>query len=115
MEVVAFSPPYPPHTLAAARAHTDRCDDGGAVEFADDTDQKLQEFIKKWEGKAKEVLLGKMPDGGKKMRERIIRMKRELERRIVTRNRKVSKMWVFFRNLIGFASVHFPLSVFGFW
>lgn len=114
LEVVAFSPPYPPHTLAAARAHTDRYNDGASVEFADNPDQELQGFIKKWEGKAKQELLGRMPDGGKKVRERIIRMKKELERRRVTRNRKVSKMWAFFAIVSGL-SVHFPLSVFGFW
>nr|CAB3478233.1 unnamed protein product [Digitaria exilis] len=89
LEVVGSSPPFPPHTLAAARAHADRYDDGGAVEFAHYTDKQLQDFIKQWESKALQDVLARTSDNGKKMRERSSRMKKELERRRVNSNRKV--------------------------
>nr|CAB3474190.1 unnamed protein product [Digitaria exilis] len=91
LEVVGSSPPFPPHTLAAARAraHADKYDDGGAVEFAHYTDKQLQDFIKHWESKAQQGVLARTSDNGKKVRERSSRMKKELERRRVTRNMKV--------------------------
>ncbi|CAL4947543.1 unnamed protein product [Urochloa decumbens] len=88
LEVVrSFSPPFTPHSPPAARALADSYDTGGAVEFADHSDKKLQDFIKQWEGSRAQVIFGRMPDSGKKMRLRVEAAKRELERRRVDQSK----------------------------
>lgn len=95
LEVVGSSPPsVTPRPTAAVRADADSDHGGGAAEFTGMTDQKLQDFIREWEGTERQVFLRKMPDGGEKMKARILRTRKELERRRA-RQKKVSKMWTF--------------------
>jgi ubiquitin-like-specific protease 1C/D len=114
LEVVgSLSLPFTPHRPAAASAHRDSDDGGGEVEFSDKTDQELGAKIRFWEGELQQGVLRKTEDNGKKMRALVGRMKKEFERRIADRQRKVSKIWAL-RNHIGFESVYFfPLSVLG--
>uniref|UniRef100_K3XPT5 Ubiquitin-like protease family profile domain-containing protein n=1 Tax=Setaria italica TaxID=4555 RepID=K3XPT5_SETIT len=88
VEVVGSSyPPVTAHPPTAARPDTDDSSEGGdygdAAEFAGYTDKKLQDTINRWRGKTHAL-----PDAGKKMRRLVSRMKKELERRGVDRQRK---------------------------
>ncbi|TVU35173.1 hypothetical protein EJB05_17050 [Eragrostis curvula] len=60
-------------------------DDGSEAEFAIFSDQQLLERIKRWSAPG---LLASTPDGGEKMRIRVNRMEKELERRRAVRQRK---------------------------
>ncbi|OEL20553.1 Ubiquitin-like-specific protease 1D [Dichanthelium oligosanthes] len=89
LEVVASStPPVTTHPPAAARLDTDFSSEGGeygdAAEFAGFTDKNLQDTINRWRGNTLDL-----KDDGEKIRRRVNRMKRELERRRVDRQRKV--------------------------
>ncbi|XP_062220587.1 ubiquitin-like-specific protease 1D [Phragmites australis] len=89
--VRSSSSPVTPHPPTTARADTDDGsaggDDGGAAEFAKLADKDLRDKINLWSGKA-QGLLRTMPDAGEKMRRSVDRMKKELERRRVARQRK---------------------------
>jgi ubiquitin-like-specific protease 1C/D len=114
LEVVGSHPPVTADPPAAARPDTDDSSDGGdyggAAEFAGWTDKKIQDNINFWRHKTPTL-----PDAGKKMRRRIRRMKKELKRREVDSQRKVSEMWALrAHNRFGFASMYVsPLSDFG--
>ena len=115
LEVVSsLSPPFTPHPPAAASTHTDNDDGGGEVKFANSTDQELEAKIRYWEGKSQQGVLRKTHDNGGKMRALVGRMKKELERRRVDRQKKVSKIWAL-RNRIGFESVCFFPFLFWVW
>ncbi|KAG2591523.1 hypothetical protein PVAP13_5NG488886 [Panicum virgatum] len=89
LEVVgSLSPPFTPHPPAAASAHADSDDGGGEVEFANFTDQELGSKIRFWEGELQRGALRKTQDKGKKLRARVGRMKKELDRRIVHRQKQ---------------------------
>ena len=104
LEVVgSLSPPFTPHPPAAASAHADSDDGGGEVEFANFTDQELGSKIRFWEGELQRGALRKTQDKGKKLRARVGRMKKELDRRIVHRQKQVNKIWAL-RYHIGFES-----------
>ena len=104
LEVVgSLSPPFTPHPPAAASAHADSDDGGGEVEFANFTDQELGSKIRFWEGELQRGALRKTQDKGKKLRARVGRMKKELDRRIVHRQKQVNKSWAL-RYHIGFES-----------
>ena len=115
-EVVdSSSPSVTPCPAAAAHADADADADsdhgGGTAEFLHMNDQQLQVRISRCEGMAKQGILQRTPDGGEKMQARVLRMKKELERRRA-RQWKVRKMWAL-RSSFGFASVFFP--PFWFW
>ena len=112
LEVVgSSSPSVTPCPAAAAGADADIDHGGGTAEFSHMSDQQLQVGIIRCEGMAKQGILQRTPDGGEKMQARVLRMKKELERRRV-RQWKVRKMWTL-RNSFGFALVFSPLSVLG--
>jgi len=112
--VSSLSPPFTPHPPAAASTHTDNDDGGGEVEFANSTDQELEAKIRYWEGKSQQGVLRKTHDNGEKMRALVGRMTKELERRRVDKQKKVSKIWAL-RNRIGFESVCFFPFLFWVW
>ncbi|CAO1945911.1 unnamed protein product [Urochloa humidicola] len=88
LEVVgSLSSPFTPQLPPAARFHADSYGTGGAVEFADHSDQQLQDFIRKWEGRQAQGILQRMLDAGEKMRVRVELAKKELDRRRVDQSK----------------------------
>lgn len=84
LEVVGSpSPSVTPCPAAAARGDADADSDhgGGTAEFSHLNDQQLQVRISRCEGMATQGILQRTPDGGEKMQARVLRMKKELERR----------------------------------
>jgi ubiquitin-like-specific protease 1C/D len=93
LEVVGSpSPSVAPCPAAAAGADADIDHGGGAAEFEQVSDKKLQERISRCEGMLKQGIPQRTPDGGEKMQACVLRMKKELERRRA-RQWKVRKMW----------------------
>ncbi|EES01448.2 hypothetical protein BDA96_03G312800 [Sorghum bicolor] len=82
LEVVGSpSPSVAPCPAAAAGADADIDHGGGAAEFEQVSDKKLQERISRCEGMLKQGIPQRTPDGGEKMQACVLRMKKELERR----------------------------------
>lgn len=82
LEVIgSSSPSITPCPTAAALADADFDHDGCTAEFSSSTDRELQDRIRQWEGSSLQGVLRRMPDGGEKMQSRVLRMKKELERR----------------------------------
>lgn len=107
LEVIgSSSPSITPCPAAAAPADADFDHDGCTTELSSSTDRELQDHIRQWEGSYGQGVLRRMPDGGEKMHSRVLRMKKELERRRA-RQRMVRKMWTS-RNSFGFALVFLP-------
>ncbi|ONM38456.1 Ubiquitin-like-specific protease 1D [Zea mays] len=82
LEVIgSSSPSITPCPAAAAPADADFDHDGCTAELSSSTDRELQDHIRQWEGSYGQGVLRRMPDGGEKMHSRVLRMKKELERR----------------------------------
>lgn len=103
VEIIASSsPPVAPQPSTAMQTDCDGASDGGEGdpdEFRTLTDEELRFKIKRLRSS-----LHLLPDGGEKSRKLILRVEKELDRRLVAGPRKVSIMWALHNRFTGIFS-----------